>query len=420
MRLKLGNLTIRNLIITYILLYSIMPIVARLTSRYLTTYFYMIVVVTLVLLILVLDRPENLNLYGSFLLPFLIYGLLTRLATNADMVLWGYQTLLFWLPVILGYYFVQDESRVLPSYSKLIILAIIITMITTIIGCIQFPNAAREIALLSSQDANSTIYDMRNIGGYSFVYCMVLLYPLLILSYKTERIHTVPTIVITLLVLFTVIYSEYTTALLLFIITSFLFFTKRNLSAKGILVLSVVSVLFLFVFSSVIVDFLHWLGDVLGSETMGARLDALAGGTSGLRNAEDNRIELYQISINTFLKHPLFGYSLSKEGTMGGHSFILDSLANYGVVGGVMLFLMYRNIFVRFFMPFKEKLGFGYIIWTFIQTIILSIINTGMFLEVICLFVPILLFWVYGMKTEAKEVINEDTVDSEHAAGSVG
>ena len=96
MRVKLGNLTIRNLIISYILLYSIMPIVARLTSTYLTTYFYMALVVVLVLLILVLDRPENLNLYGSFLLPFVVYGALTYLYTRETVVMWGYLTLLFW------------------------------------------------------------------------------------------------------------------------------------------------------------------------------------------------------------------------------------------------------------------------------------------------------------------------------------
>ena len=420
MRNQLGNLTIRNLIISYILLYSIMPIVSRLTSRFLTTYFYMAVVVVLVMLILVLDRPENLNLYGTFLLPFVIYGILTYFYTHNTVILWGYQTLLFWLPVILGYYFMQDPFRILGSYSKIIIFAIVVTMVTTIVGCIQNPNASRILATVSSTDTEAYTYDIKNIGGYNFVYYMILLYPILILSFKTNKINLLPTIVITLIVFFTVIYSEYTTALLMFILSSFLFFTKRNLSSRGIIIISVFSVVFFFVFTNVVVDFLNWLSEVVGSEEISRRLIALSGGTAGLEASEDNRIELYRWSLNKFFANPIFGTLFESNKFNGGHSFILDSLASYGVVGGTLLYFMYKRIFTCFFLPFKDKPGFGYVVWIFIQAIILSIVNTGMWLEVLCLFCPILFYWIYGTEPKTEESENEDTVDSEHAAGPAG
>ena len=416
MRLNIGNFTIRNLIISYILLYSIMPIVSRLTSRFLTTYFYMAVVVLLVVLILALDRPENLNEYLSFLLPFIIFGGLTKITTSQDLFMWGYQTLLFWLPVILGYYFTQDKSRILSSYSIIIFFAVVVTMITTIIGCIQNPNAARILATVNSSDANAYTFDMKNIGGYSFVYYMILLYPVLILSYKTRRIKLFPTIIITVIIFVTVVYSEYTTALLLFILTSILFFTKRNLSGKGIIAISIISFIILFFFTGVISDFLHWLADVIGSEAIAHRLDALAGGTAGLEASEDNRIVLYRMSLSRFIEHPFFGTAFASSSaykTIGWHSFVLDSLAQYGIVGGAAMFFMYKRTFTRFFLPFKDKPGFGYVVWTFIQTLILSLINTGIFLEVLCLFCPLLFYWIYGNKTTLENQMQNDPKHNE-------
>ena len=392
---NLGNLTIRNLIISYVLLYSIMPIVSRLTSNYLTTYFYMIVVVALVVLILVLDRPENLNEYGTFLLPFIIYGVLTYFTTAQDVVMWGYQTLLFWLPVIMGYYFTQNTMRIIPVYTNLIILAIAITMVTTIVGCIRNPSAARILATVSSNDAASSTYDMQNIGGYNFVYIMILLYPVLILAYKTKRIRIGTTLILTAVILTTVIVSEYTTALLLFIISSFLFLTKRTLSARGIVVISIIAFLFLAFFTNAISDFLRWLGGLTGSDVIARRLDALAGGTTGLEASEDNRIELYRMSLNTFGGSPIFGTLFEGKRHDGGHSFILDNFAQFGILGAGLMYFMYHRIFRRFFLPFKDKPGFGYVVWTFIQAIILSIVNTGMWLEVLCLYAPILFYWIY-------------------------
>ena len=377
-------------------------------------------VVILVVLILALDRPDNLNEYFTFLFPLFLYELLTFFSASGNRIFWLYQVLLVMLPVILGYYFSQDSSRIINSYSRIIIIAVIITMISTIIGCIQNPSAARILATVNSSDAQSYQYDMANIGGYSFIYIIVLLYPIAILAYKTRRIRLVPAIIIALLVLLTILFSEYTTALLLFIISSLLFFTKRTLSAKGILIISVLAIFFLFIFNSFIIDFLHWLGEVVESDDITRRLNALAGGAAGLEQSEDNRLALYMISINNFIKNPFFGTLFNEWRASGGHSFILDSLSYFGSVGGIFLFFVYKRIFIQFFLPFKDKPGFGYVVWTFIQAIILSIVNTGMWLEVLCLFAPILFYWIYGTELESEEVKDEDTVDSQHAAGPAG
>ena len=414
MRLRFGDLTIRNLIISYTILYSIVPIVGRLTSNYLTTYFYMALVVFLVVLIIALDRPENLNEYFTFLLPVIVYSVFQLYTSRQDIVNWGYGVLLLLLPVILGYYFTQDKTRILASYRKLIVIAMIVTMITTIIGCIQNPNASRIMASLDSGAADASTYDMKNIGGYSFVYFAILLYPVLILAYKNKRIKLIPTLLIAALILATAVYSEYTTALLLFVATSLLFFMKRDLSVKGIVFVSVFAILFLLIFSNVIVSFLNWLGEIVGSEEIASRLSALSGGVEGLEASEDQRIALYRFSLNRFFENPLFGTIFNSNKSNGGHSFILDTLASFGIIGAALMFIMYRNIFTRFFLPFKDKPGYGYVVWTFIQTLILSLVNTGMWLDVLCLFAPIMFYWIYGIENAlSKEDNKEESSGSE-------
>lgn len=420
MNKRIGKFTARNLVILYIILYTVMPLVNRLTSRLLTTYFYMGMIVVFVLIVVVMEGANNFNKYLTIIAPFLLFQLLSLFLPKEDWLLWGYNILLFVLPVILGVYLMEDNKRMASSYKNALIAAMIITMITTMIGCIQNPNAARTLATVSSQDVEAITFDMKNIGGYLFVYYIVLLYPVLILAYKTKKIRLLPALALSILIFATIVYSEYTTALLLIIMTSLLWLTKKDLSFKGIILISVLGILALFVFSSSIYGFFDWLSQTINSETMADRLAALAGGTKGLEAAEDNRIELYRISFDQFLRHPLFGTLFESKKTNGGHSFILDSLASYGVLGGALLFFMYKRIFALFFLPFKDKVGFGYVVWTFIQAIILSTFNTGMWLEVLCLFCPILFYWIYGTETKAEKNNYEDTVDSQFASGTAG
>ena len=138
------------------------------------------------------------------------------------------------------------------------------------------------------------------------------------------------------------------------------------------------------------------------------RLNSLAGGQAGLEGSESKRIFLYQRSIQTFFSNPLFGTIFSGGGGVGGHSFILDTIGVYGVLGVVLLFYMYRNIYRYFIAPFRNEDGYGYVLWLFLQSILLSCINTGMWLTVLTLFAPILLCRIYSYG----EIVYEDSVFS--------
>lgn len=183
------NSFIWKMMYTLSILYIIMPILSRIISTYLTTYTYMIIVVLIMLGIVFANGAESLNEYcGGVLLPFILYNFLTFFTRSESSVLWGYSILLSLIPVVLGYFIVYKRGREVLYYRNIILAAFGITIITTCIGLIRFPFAARILATIeSSSDASAVLYNWYNIGGYDFIYMVVLLYPLLILAYKRKK-----------------------------------------------------------------------------------------------------------------------------------------------------------------------------------------------------------------------------------------
>ncbi len=404
---RLRNVYPMQIGITIILLYSIMPIVSRFISTYLTTYSYMLLVVLIVFVIVTEDRMNSVNFYFSALLPLIIYESLTLFTRTDSLVLWGYQVVLFLLPVILGYFVFYCRSEDYIVYFRIMLIALLITAVTTIIGVIQYPNAARTLATVSSQDPEAILFDWHNIGGFGFVYSLVLLYPILILAYKRRKISFIRTIAITILIFAVAVFTEYTTAFLMLIITSFLFFTKKEFSLQGVILLVIAEVLIVILFNEVISSLLTMLGNAVNSETISERLTALAGGTDGLEASDDNRISLYRTSIQTFFRHPLLGTFLTGGGGIGGHSFLLDTLAQYGLLGAFVLFFSYRKIYLVFYQIYHQESGFGYVLWAFMQTLLLSCVNTGMWLIVLAFYMPIILLWVFEDEKGIKKFENE-------------
>lgn len=384
-----------------VIMYMIMPALSVVISTYITTYAYMLLVVFLVGFIALSGGVRRINNMIYLLLPFAIYIILTYFTKGDSLLLWGYQSLLFLLPVIVGYYYLYYKPENTSLLTVFVVLSLIVTVITTIIGLIRFPNAARILATIAESDDPENIkYGWHNIGGYTFVYTAVLLYPILILSYKLKKINAIVFWISVIALFALTILSEYTTALILIMLTSILYFVGKKTSSKQLMIIGVLVFLALFFLWPVISDFLLWLADILNSETLAERLTSLANGYTGLENSESNRIELYRKSIESFLSSPFFGRILGNYTSSGGHSFILDTLADYGIVGGVTLILIYRNVYRIFFSPFKNEYSFGFVLWAFVQSIILSAVNTGLWLNVLAFFIPIILSAIYNINRE--------------------
>ncbi len=392
-----NRLSFIDFLIIIILCYGVAPIVSRAISTFLTTYFYMALILFTALYILVYKKGKSFSECLLILSPFIGWKILVYLIGAESIVNWGYGSLLELIPLLLGYYIMKDTGFNSKVFSVIIFIACVLTLITTVIGLNVYPDASRYLATVSdASEGQNVLYEWINIGGYSFVYTIVLLYPILILYYKRGKIKLLPTIILSLAMLILLLNSTYTIALLLFIISSLLFFMKRDFKAKDLAIFLIFAVLLYIVFSSFMSDFLYWLGDIVDNKEITPRLQALAGGREGLESSDDNRLELYLLSLNTFLDNPLFGTLFEGGVGIGGHSFVLDYLAQFGILGLVLLVAMYYIIYRNFYKPYRKQKGYGFVIWIFFQTIILSFINTGMWLMVLAGFVPIFLKCLYG------------------------
>lgn len=397
------KLNLIELLLIVVAAYSIAPFVSRFISSYLTTYFYMLLVVLLVVLVLFTRGNYSLNECFNLLFPFLCWKALTFFVKTDSIVLWGYSAMLDILPLMVGYYLMEftfeDENKAV-FFTKLLFVLFVITAFTTLIGCMQYPGAARYLATVEdASEAKVVLYDWRNIGGYSFVYMLVLLHPLLIFAYKRRRIKLWMALLGSLAVILVAIYSEYTTAFLFSLFTCLLYFFKRNFNTKQLIVFALLMIVAGIAFFNLFSKLLLWLAEVVDSRTISERLQVLATGENKINGTEYSRMELYQMSLKTFFQSPLFG-SLTSGGRNGGHSFILDFMAQFGLVGIIVLFFMYRTIYKRFFVPYKNVEGYGYVLWLFVQTIILSTVNTGMWLSVLAFFIPVFLKTIYRGETE--------------------
>lgn len=396
------------LITMFILVYGVMPLVRVFVSSYLTTYIYMLLLVFLVFYIVFAAGMKSMTYYFPIMFPFLLYIAVGYFLNSGELVNWVYQQLLFIMPIIIGYYLFNEKSKHINKFAVIVIIVLLITIITTTVGLIRYPFASRTLATISdSNNEEMLTYYWNNIGGYEFVYTIVLLYPLLIYAYKKGKINLFFTIVLTALLYLFLIYAEYTTALLLVIITSCLFFVKKEFSKKGVLVFAIITLIVIALCSELFSDLLIWLSDVIDSEAVSYRLKALAGGVEGIENSEDNRVALYQISLTTFLSNPIFG-SLFKGFTYNsGHSAILDCMANLGAIGIFLMIWMYRSIYFTFIKPQAKGEGRGFVLWFFVQALILSAVNAGFFFEVLVLYGPLILALINRPKKSEEFDINK-------------
>lgn len=397
-RKALNPVTLATIIV---IMYMTMPIVSVFISTYITTYAYMLLSVFLIGFIALSGGLRRLNAMIYLLFPFAIYIACTFFTKADSILLWGYQSILFILPVTLGFYYVYYKDEITGVFSAIIMSLLLLTVITTIIGLIQFPYAARVLATIAESDNPENLrYSWHNIGGYEFVYTTVLLYPLTIHAYKRKKIPFLVSVLLTLLIFTVVILSEYAIAFLFILITTVLFFFKRELTAKGIVIFAITGFIFVVVFSGFFSYLLKTIGNMFGSETIRERLIALSGGTDALETFDDNRIWLYRNNIDIFLHNPLFGTMFGNDSGAAGHSQILITLAQHGILGGMALFFMYRCIYRSFFRPFRHIPGYGYYFLVFIEAIMLSSINTGFFLFVLTFCAPILFCSISDYKQE--------------------
>jgi len=148
------------------------------------------------------------------------------------------------------------------------------------------------------------------------------------------------------------------------------------------LVLVIFAMLLIFVFKPTVANFLSYVSGNTESITLSERFGFISDTLNGVENTSDagNRVPIYTIQMEYFIEFPITGAWLFNPNRFAGHSLIFDTLGEFGLIGLFVLFLFFKQIFVKFYLPFKKEEYFGYLVWSFLLYIGLSFVNpTGMF-----------------------------------------
>lgn len=377
---------------TLIILHSIMPIVGRAISSFLTTYF-LLGVVGLIYLYFI---KWKINRWIYALFPLLLLTVVNALWTythGGGLVLTVYGMLLGFTPVLLAFRLVD-----LPYYQKkklfnIVMLALLATAVTSIIGLFSDPGAARYLATVSdANEARNVQLGWKNVGGFSFTYILLTVYPVIICYAKEMNLALWKKLVLVAILLAYYISAEYMTGLIGFVVLSALWLVPKEFSNKKLLGILIFLLFVFFLLKTSIAMLLYRLASTTSSSTLYERFAYMANSLMGVSNESDVglREKVLMTSLNGFLQHPILGNWIYNEGG-GGHSYILDFICKYGIIGVSMLVWSYKRIYDLFFARFRRTAYFGYAMASFGTAIILSTINTGDHWFELTLVIPLIL-----------------------------
>ncbi len=382
-RKKLG-LTLFDCFVILYFLHKLLPVVG----------FYMPSVVFLgifaVLMLSSFDgigRSRKINIMGKMLLLMMVCLLTlieyinTRSISSFPVYMYGeLQVILFGFIVL--YYDNEARQHKKKYLFWFVVLCYVLTAITTIIGNIRYPMASRILA--TGDEIGVALYTSQNIGGFTFVYELVLLIPLIIYMFKKNMINRWFAAGLVAVFGYTIIRAEYTTALLFFILSLILLFIPNLTTRKIYVLLGIFIVLFIFNVDY-IAGLLRQLGQNAESEIFSTRLNELAvmleGGDAIDSGNAGNRVELYKRSFDTFVNTSFIGrWGNRSAGSIGGHSFILDTVGQYGVLGIIVIFIMYATIYNLYMKPYKKEKFYPYLFYVYLVAIVLAFLNPKTYL----------------------------------------
>lgn len=266
-----------------------------------------------------------------------------------------------------------------------------ITCITTYLGCLANPGAARVLATVSEDNPELfNMYRQLNIGSFAFTYTIVLLLPLVLYVIRNRSHNLLFFYLFAVIAVIAVLQTEYTTALLMMLSVLLLFLLPRYFSIgdlrRKIWIIGAV-VIVVWMLLPLIMDLII---PYIESETMRVRLEDLSATLrNDIANSQDgdleSRRELYKVSLDGFLSNPIWG-TFTKA---GGHSFLLDTLSKYGLIGFVFLVIMYKKAYTLFIQPYHSKPYYGYMLFVFAMTLILAVLNPKDNLLVLTFLMPL-------------------------------
>ena len=322
-------------------------------------------------------------------------ALILRMIRGRELILYTYGEIQIYLYGLITLWFVAKEDKKLLRNVLWFILAMyIVTAITTIVGNDKYPQASRLLASLSNSDAEYTLYVKNNIGNFSFAYELVLITPILICMIKQKIINSIIAVGVLLLIAACLLSMEYGMALILFFVAVSLLVLPR-LTIKRLMIFLTVFLAFFLLFGESVAKLFESLSKMIESETLSERFllvsQALSGKGEITVETGANRAKLYEQSLQVFFDTGFIGgWGKARS---GGHSFILDALANYGVLGAAAVAVVCVTIYRITLKPYKKESFYPYILASFLLMLVMMVMNPKIYLFVFLTVIPLFGEW---------------------------
>lgn len=328
-------------------------------------------------------------------------------SSEATLLLDIYLYLQIIILLIIGQHIIKtNDLRLAKHLYYIILIMYVVTAVTTYLGCLVYPEAARDLASSISSDDPFlyNLYRRLNIGGFSFIYTLVLLIPLFVGKLRNKFGNRLLCILVMFVFFMTIIGSQYTTALLLSVFSFFLLFASRKFDKRKCYTFLIVFFFLFIITKSVLPLLLQTITNYIDSRIVASRLGDLSSllsndddiGSIGANSDVDIRYLLMKKSWNSFLDSPLWGSWNLK--TIGNHSYFLDNLALYGLLGLVAYLALWLGFYRLYWKRNEKKNWFGFFFFGFIFSMVLSFLNPHIFYTYLGFMVPIFMV-IYKSKT---------------------
>lgn len=347
-------------------------------------------------------KSNEMFVVASFLYLFLI--LVDKLTRTEEFLIVVWDVFLECLPLALGFWLIHNKRNgIIRQTVILIFLTYLIVCITTYTGLLKYPMASRDLA--AGHHSGGVSYTKLNIGGFEFIYSMVAAHPLFVCFLRRRR-RTLLAVLLTIVFAVCIAESKYATALIGFAVSLATYCIPVQEKKRVKRHTGVVMVVLLVIGLLRAPDILTSLSQMEALSAISEKLVDAARLLQGDKTSMSNtvaRMKLYAISFDTFRKYPIFGGMVMGEAVYGGHSWFLDIMAKWGMVGlsVIIMFVValakwYRTLFAGSSIYYHVQLSLY-------LTVFFAAVNPIFFTYVAGFVVPIL---AYAAKCGTKVMSN--------------
>lgn len=241
----------------------------------------------------------------------------------------------FW-GTLMVYFFTSPFPDSQKRLSFLFLSMLFITTVTSTIGVILNPSAARTLAYASNDIQEDIVVRLLNIGGIAFFQGLAICSPILVTFFKNNKYKWFSLIAI-IIIFISLLFASFAISLLMLCVAVLLSLLSNSKSQStiqkfgiGILVLLLIAVV---PWSNLF----YFLSDIMPNDSISVRFASIASSLAdGFAGGNlDSRLQTYVTSLNTFLENPLGvgpHYTfVTMENGIGYHSQFFDDLARYGI-----------------------------------------------------------------------------------------